>query len=374
MRPRPPADVPSLLRRHPAARVAAGFALFWTAVGVLFALPTLDSGGAGHLPLWRSLAEWWSWGLLAPLIVRITHAVHVDERQNGVRLLAHAILGLLVAALALYLSTAFSALFGVVSWQRLVDPSLPGDALRGGFLWGLVVYGLIAGVAEASLNSRRFAAAALRAEQVERVYADARLHALRLQLDPHFLFNALNTISAEVTRDARSARAMIEHLATLLRLSLDKDSRHAVPLVDELAMLEHYLAIQRARFGDRLTVRLDVPEALNGALVPSLLIQPLVENAVRHGLAPRRAGGTVAVTASRDGDHLLVTVSDDGVGLPTDWPDGGREGVGLSVTRERIEQFGPAGAGRIEIRRRPEGGTDVALSLPFLAVPLAADA
>ena len=345
-------------------RKAALLLSFWSAVGIVFALPALSTLAPSQLPVRHSLAAWWSWGLLAPGIAAITRRLPFDEKANWRRLLAHVLIGRTAAVLALYLSTLLSAVLGVGAWSRVIDPGLLADALRSGFVWELVVYGLIAGVAEAALNQRRYLLAALGMERLERSYADARLHTLRMQLDPHFLFDALNTISAEVTRDGRLARAMIEHLATLLRASLDEASRHEVRLADELAMLEHYLAIQRLRLGERLSVRFDVPEAAGDAIVPSLLIQPLVENAIRHGIAPRLCGGTVQIVARRSGSHLLVTIGDDGVGLPRGWSDGRDDGVGLANTRERIARV-HGGGGRLAIRPRSGGGTELALSLPF---------
>ena len=270
----------------------------------------------------------------------------------------------MVTAIHVHVAALLSAVIGIGAWAAIWDPHLLARSLQGGFLWGVLVYGLIAGVAEAGLAQRRVLSAELRMERLQRNFSEARLHALRMQLDPHFLFNALNTISAQVTRDGRLARAMIEHLAELLRLSLDERSRHEVRLDEELALLEHYLAIQRLRFGDRLRIIVDVDPMLAGAAVPSLLMQPLVENSIRHGIAPRIAGGTVEITARGVAGRLDIRVRDDGIGFPVS-PVDPREGVGLSVTRERIERFDPGGTGRLTIQRRPEGGTEVALSLPW---------
>ena len=146
------------------------------------------------------------------------------------------------------------------------------------------------------------------------------MHALRLQLDPHFLFNALNTISSQLEADPRLARAMIEHLGDLLRLSLAINQQQQVPLADELAFLDHYLAIQRIRFGDRLRFEQSIDEAARDAMVPSMTIQPLVENAIRHGISPRASGGGVRLIADCHADNLRISVEDDGVGLPPNWP------------------------------------------------------
>ena len=158
------------------------------------------------------------------------------------------------------------------------------------YLWGWLVYWVILGGWLALNYYERFVTSELRRERLERRFSEARLNNLRLQLDPHFLFNALNTVSSQVDRDPRLARRMIEHLGDLLRLSLDSKDRQEVTLAEELAFLDHYLAIQRIRFGDHLRIETDVAPEVRHASVPSLILQPLVENAVRHGLASRAGG------------------------------------------------------------------------------------
>ena len=173
-------------------------------------------------------------------------------------------------------------------------------------------------------------------ERLERSFSEARLNALRMQLDPHFLFNALNTISAQVEREPRLARQMIEHLGDLLRLSLENKDKHEVPLMEEMDFLEHYLAIQRIRFGDRLRFETNLAPEVKYALVPCLVVQPLMENAIRHGISSRSTGGTVVVSAQPVEEQLEIRVSDDGVGLPPGWTLESGAGLGLSVTRERL--------------------------------------
>jgi sensor histidine kinase YesM len=172
------------------------------------------------------------------------------------------------------------------------------------FLWSLLVYCLIVGAWKAHMYHGHYLSAELRMERLERSFSEARLNALRMQLDPHFLFNALNTISAQVAREPKLARKMIEHLGDLLRLSLDSKSRREIPLVEELAFLDHYLAIQKIRFGDALRIKISVSHDTKHALVPNLFMQPLVENAIRHGISPRSGGGEITVTA-----HAMAGVS-----------------------------------------------------------------
>ena len=182
-------------------------------------------------------------------------------------------------------------------------------------------------------------------------------------MDPHFLFNALNTISAQVEREPRLARNMIEHLGDLLRLSLATHGKPTIPLQEEVAFLDHYLAIQKIRFGSSLRIEINIAPDVQQALVPSMLLQPLVENAIRHGLSPRAGGGSIVLQARRQDDKLYVGVLDDGVGLAKA-PQGG-QGLGLSVTRERIAGLHPEGSSGFSIHPRPEGGTAVEISFPL---------
>src|SRR5581483_2081455 len=170
-------------------------------------------------------------------------------------------------------------------------------AFRQGFLWSWIVYWVICGVHLTFRYYRHYLATELRLERMERSFSEARLNALRMQLDPHFLFNALNTISSQVERDPRLARTMIEHLGDLFRLSLETRDRQEIPLAEELAFLDHYVAIQKIRFADSLRIEMHVAPGVKYALVPSLIVQPLVENAIRHGISRRASGGTVTVFA-----------------------------------------------------------------------------
>ena len=160
---------------------------------------------------------------------------------------------------------------------------------------------------------------------------------------------------------------MIEHLGDLLRLSLDSRDREAIPLAEELAFLDHYLAIQRIRFGDKLKIDVRIDPEVMYAPVPCLFIQPLVENAIRHGISRRASGGTVIVSARREDDRLGIRVVDDGVGLPVGWTLEKSAGLGLSLTRDRIAGLYPNGRSRFEVRHRAEGGTEVEIALPLAA-------
>ena len=188
-----------------------------------------------------------------------------------------------------------------------------------------------------------------------------------MQLDPHFLFNALNTISSHVERDPKLTRRMIEHLGDLLRMSLESKDRQEVPLTEEIAFLEHYLEIQKIRFGDQLRVVMDVAPEVKYAAVPSMFIQPLVENAIRHGISRRASGGTIWFARSRwaTGWKFVCWMM---VSVCRGWRLEESEGLGLSITRQRIAGLHPNGTSRFAVRNRMEGGTEVEVSLPLRLV------
>jgi two-component system, LytTR family, sensor kinase len=333
---------------------AALAAAFWTAVALVFVVPELGLGGSWHTLILASLAQWWSWGLLAPVIIAI------DRRLAGPdprRIAVHALAAPAVSLAYAYIAAGVAAVIGAGRWSQVLGPRILSGAWRELF-WSILVYGLIVGVSRAYDYRQRM-------ERLERSFAQSRLNSLRMQLDPHFLFNALHTISAHAEREPRLVRKMIEHLGDLLRQSLSSHSRSTVTLEEELACLDHYLAIQKIRFGPQLQVRIDLAEDARQALVPSMFLQPLVENAIRHGLAPRAAGGAIAITAAREGEGLHVRVTDDGVGLPPGWSLEKRMGVGLSVTRERIAGLYPQGSTQFLVQPCSEGGTAVDIRVPW---------
>jgi two-component system LytT family sensor kinase len=333
-------------------------ACFWTAVALVFALPSLSDRLDWHVLL-ASLAHWWSWGALAPAIIAIDDRLPGSSQQ---RLAAHLGIGLFFTVVYAYMSAFIAAALGVAPWGAIVSTATLVAAWHEMF-WSLLVYGLIVGAWEAYRYQQRYVSAELRMERMERNFAAARLNSLRTQLDPHFLFNALNTISAQVEREPRLARNMIEHLGDLLRLSLATHGKPTIPLQEEVAFLDHYLAIQKIRFGSSLRIEINIAPDVQQALVPSMLLQPLVENAIRHGLSPRAGGGSIVLQARRQDDKLYVGVLDDGVGLAKA-PQGG-QGLGLSVTRERIAGLHPEGSSGFSIHPRPEGGTAVEISFPL---------
>lgn len=228
------------------------------------------------------------------------------------------------------------------------------------FVMGRVLsaYLLLVSAAHAALFYRR-------AKEREASLANARLEALRMQLQPHFLFNTLNTISGLVHTEPDRADAVITALGDLLRLTLETSGERELPLSQEMRLVDAYVAIMQARFEERVKCVVDVSADTRDALVPAFILQPLIENAVKHGLEPLPGGGTVRIVARREGERLRLEVADDGAGLAA----GGlkREGVGLANTRERLRTL-HGGRASMEIRSAGERGCLIRLDLPFRSV------
>jgi len=235
--------------------------------------------------------------------------------------------------------------------------------------WGssgqnLLFYALLLGIAHAVLYHARYRERERAPERLAAGLAEARLQALKMQLQPHFLFNTLNAISALMHRDVEAADEMLARLSDLLRMALDQRGMQEIPLKDELEFVEKYLEIEQARFGDRFSVSTAVaPETLD-AVVPNLVLQPLVENCVRHAVSTRLEPTHVDIRAQRIGDMLQLQVCDDGPGLPN-VPSRPSRGVGLANTRARLEQlYGEAQ--RMEFSRpAAPSGLIVTVEIPF---------
>ena len=241
-----------------------------------------------------------------------------------------------------------------VQWPGILD-TLPTNAL---------VYWLILGVGYALDYYRRFRDRELKAAQLESRLARAQLDVLRMQLHPHFLFNTLHTVSVLVREgDNDTADRVISRLSELLRLSIDLEATNEVPLSRELEILSSYLDIQQTRFQERLRVSVDVDADARDGLVPTLILQPLVENSIRHGIGHRETGGRVDIVGRRVGDRLDMTIRDDGPGMTTSAPNGSG-GVGLANTRARLEQLYGADH-RFECRNETAGGFTVLVSVPW---------
>ena len=230
----------------------------------------------------------------------------------------------------------------------------------------LLNYALLLGIAHAVLYYRRYRERERAAERLAAGLTEARLQALKMQLQPHFLFNTLNAIAALIPAEARPARRMVARLGDLLRIALEHEATQEVTLREELGFLQAYLEIEQARLEDRLTVVMEIAPQTLDARVPHLLLQPLVENAIRHGIAPRIEPGRVeiSVTGGADDRLLHLEVRDDGPGVDPDRQPRTRKGVGLTNIQSRLAQLYD-GEHRFALENRPGGGVVVRIAFPL---------
>jgi two-component system, LytTR family, sensor kinase len=231
-----------------------------------------------------------------------------------------------------------------------------------------LTYGMIAAVYQAVAYNRMIRERDREAARMALDLAEAKLSTLENKLRPHFLFNTLNAIAALVREDPASAEAMVGQLSDLLRASLRTDVRTEVRLEDELHLVRQYLAIQQVRFQDRLTVSVDAGDDARAAFVPQLILQPLVENAVRHGIAPRESGGSVWVSAEQPNGRLRLTVEDDGVGIGNAPASNAGSGIGLEGLKSRLAHLYGQDH-RVDVMERKPSGTRVMIEIPYRREP-----
>lgn len=316
-----------------------------------------------------NLTYWYSWAVLVPGILWVARRYQFGRQTWRRAALVH-LLGV-VAFTAAHVALATSAR-GVILTQ-LTERSFDWlmyfeNRFLLNFDWEMMTYWALVGLSHALDYHRESQEREVTAAQLQAQLAEAQLEALQRQLHPHFLFNTLNTISALMHKDVHAADEMLVRLSDLLRLTLERVGTQQVTLKDEIDFLRKYLEIEQTRFGDRLQMHIDVePDALD-ALVPNLILQPLVENALRHGIAPRISGGRIDVTARQAGDRLILTVRDDGVGLSPDKISDFHSGVGLSNTRSRLENL-YRDRHRFEFETPAGGGLVVTIVIPLVREP-----
>jgi signal transduction histidine kinase len=339
----------------------------WTAAGLFFGsqLWALWPVAAGrHISLGRALAVnlpfYYLWALLTPLLVKLARRFPLARGRWGTSLTAHAPLGVLVTALQLLFASLL--LFPADFLTAKAGPvAAMADFFRMNYHANLLTYWVVVGLVWAHDVSKAAHQRELVASELKRRVVEAELSALQMQLHPHFVFNTLHAIAALITKDPAAAERMLVDLAAFLRLTLQNAGCDVVPLSEEIDFLERYVRIEETRLLDRLTVVLAIEPDTRDAEVPNLILQPLVENAIRHGIAPRPGPGRIEVRAWRREAKLYLEVADDGRGLP---PGGApREGIGLGNARERLRTlYGTEGALVLERRAR---GVAVRLELPL---------
>ena len=350
-------------------RVIVGVATalgFFSAFAAFYFISTFTEKPAGFpLLLALNLSYWYSWAVLTPGILWLTRQFPFERATWKAAIPVH-LAGVVVAVL-LHVAMAVAS--------RMATYWVVGESLDSwlmefqemfflNFDWEMMTYWTIVGVGHAIRYHYQVRAKELSAAQMETRLVEAQLQTLQRQMQPHFLFNTLNTISALMHRDVDAADAMIARLSDLLRMSLQRVGVQEVDLKEELDFLSKYLEIEQTRFRDRLSVVFDIQADTLDALVPNLLLQPLVENAIKHGIGPRPTPGQIVVRSRRVGAMLELDVQDNGVGLSAARLTDFNRGVGLSNTRSRLDHL-YGSLHRFEFRQPAEGGLLVLIAIPM---------
>jgi sensor histidine kinase YesM len=349
-----------------------GLAALWSLVGLAFASELyLSSNSLGRPITWGEaisgpLEDWYAYGLLSLPVVWLARRYPPEGGSRWTTAAIH-------LAAALVFSFAWVVLRSLVG---MVDSSVAGDSATFAEIFGpllvktfpfnLLIYGVIVSVSHAMDYYRKYHERTVQTLELEKHLTEARLQALLHQLKPHFLFNTLNGIASLMHTDVEAADRMLVRLGELLRITMSHTGAPQTTLREEVAFLERYLDIERIRFRNRLEVKIAIDEGALDALVPSLILQPIVENAVRHGIEPQSRTGRVELTGTCEAGQVILTVADNGAGLPAGAP--GREGIGLTNTRARLRQL-YGDRQNFELVNRPEGGLCARTAIPFSTSP-----
>ena len=344
---------------------AIGFVL-WTVLALLGAAGAhMYTASVGSPETWAQLLTWNMtvtviWSLLTPPIYDLSRRFSFDRSNWKLVLPLHLVASVLLTLLA---ACAIVWLEPFVTW--IPEARLPFSAhmLSRAFM-DFQRYWYILLITQAIDYYSKYRERELQSSQLEAQLAHAQLEVLKIQLEPHFLFNTLNSIAALARVNGPAAENMTLQLADLLRFSLDAMGVHEVPLSRELTILQKYIDIQQTRFQDRLQVDMDIAGNTLSALVPNMILQPLVENAIRHGIGPRRAPGHVRILTRQVFDELWMEISDNGVGLTCYGGVVPPEGVGLRNTRARLQQLYNHDH-RLTLEDAPGGGCVVKIHIPF---------
>jgi two-component system LytT family sensor kinase len=339
---------------------------FWSVPALLFMLLSLQRGEPFGWSLLAESVPWLIWGVLTPLVFAQAQRHPMDAGQRRRDIAVHAATGIAIGLVYGTINIIVLTAFGLVThaptaswqgiWARHALPWVP---------FTLIIYGVLASVGLAIAYQQRLQERSLAAARLQAQLADAQLNALRMQLDPHFLFNTLNTISMHV-RDGNMQLSvrLLARLSELLRHMLEQRAQQEVPLSAELDYVERYLEIEGARFGDRLRTSIAVPDALRSALVPNLLLQPLVENAIRHGIARRADAGLLELRAERVDGLLRIELVNEGVMLPPSFDTRAATGIGLRNTSTRLEHlYGDQAS--LRLVNRPPSSVAAIVELPW---------
>jgi len=336
---------------------------FWTLIGLSFAFQFyISSAKAGLEVTWRqavsyALGDWYVFAALSIPVVWLARRFNFESGNRRRSFAVHLPASLVFSLAYMVLRACLGRWQSEASFADAFQPLLVKT-----WHFNLLIYWVIVAVSFAFDYYRKYRERELRAVELEKRLAQAKLQALQMQLNPHFLFNSLHSISALMHQDTEAADRMMARLSDLLRAALEGSDTQEVSLREELEFLDRYLEIEQIRFGGRLTVKMDAPPDTLDAQVPNLILQPLVENAIRHGIEPHAKPGCIELRVQRAAGVLTVEVSDNGAGLREDEP--AAEGVGLSNTRARLRTLYGEAHG-FELREAPGGGLLVRMMIPF---------
>ena len=344
------------------------FFCVWTLLGVSFALSTYLGARQDNVQIsWKRvisgyLADFYLWGMLSPLIFLL--ARRFELRKHFPRnVLIHLGASIVLSGFVISAASPLVWYFGYPNLAR--NPTLAilwrNNAFSAYYFHqGLTIYWTTLVVALALYYYRGLRKGEAQTARLTAQLAQAQLQALKMQIHPHFLFNTLNSIAALLHKDVEAADRMIARLGDFLRLTLQSSDTQTVDFEQELEFLKCYLDIEHIRFQDRLTVELDIDSQALKATVPNLILQPIVENAVRHGVARQTSQGHITIRARREGERLIMTVEDNGPGLKA---QSNGSGIGISNTRARLEQFYGSDF-KFQIANSTERGASVTLDVP----------
>lgn len=352
---------------------------FWTLFSALYAnqiyFEMLHTPGMHHswfrIAFWQLLV-WYTWGCLSPFILLLGRRFPLEGSTWIRSLVIHLFAGLAFAAIHVGSETSLKMLIQPFDVWSDLRPFLfqYQSSLKNFFLFDVLVYWAILGFGHALEYQRKFRERESLASQLKAQLAQAQLEALKIQLHPHFLFNTLHTIAGLVRGNERGpAVEMIVGLSDLLRRALDSAAEQEVRLREEIKFTELYLGIQQVRFSDRLVVRTEIAPDTMDALVPNLILQPLVENAIRHGMSPEDGAGQIVIETYSDPEMLHIRVSDDGPGLRAGWRLEESGGIGLVNTSERLKHL-YGSTHRFELRNGDDRGLVVSIAIPLRTAAL----
>jgi len=343
----------------------------WTLFGLFFTtqLALQSQLWKTPVPFWRilswQLVSGYVWFALSPLILFLTNKFPFEATRWKVSLPVHVVAAVVVALFQQLIDAFLLTRLGYPPGREFASF---GEAYQYFVLvnlhFSILIYLGVVGIKSAYSYYQKYRERELEASQLEARLAQSRLQVLKMQLHPHFLFNTLNAISELIYKDAESADRMLTDLSDLLRLSFESLEVQEVPLKQELEFLEKYLEIEQMRFQDRLSINMRISPDTLDASVPNMILQPLVENAIKHGIAPRMSGGRIDIHTVRNNGHLEINVSDDGLGVPFGDLENLPEGVGLSNTRRRLRHL-YGDRHRFDLTNLEKGGLGVSLEIPF---------